>query len=212
MKRERRLAGLGGITFSVALVVGFTIGGPNGGKYGADHIADFLGRSSITIIVSTYLLAVSMLGLIALMAYLRRACFGPHGHDGITWGTSLLALALFLLGWGLYLAPYAAINSGGPVIDPGITYGFLSAGLLVFFGAGAILLGISLLRLGLAGHAAPMWVRGFSALVGLSSVSSWGFLIAAHWSPNQWLPGPFYLVILWGLVMGAWLLLAPGDD
>ncbi|MEP7228431.1 MAG: hypothetical protein ABI785_13785 [Gemmatimonadales bacterium] len=209
--QERRRAGLGGIAFSIALVVGFTIGGPNGGEYGSEHIADFVGRSSIMIIVSTYLLAISMLGLIGLMAYLRHACFGPDGHDRITWGTSLLAVASFLIGWALYLAPSAAINAGGPAIDPGITYAFLSAGLMVVFGASAILLGMSLLRLALAGHAAPMWVRGFSALAGLSSLSSWGFLIAAHWSPNQWLPVPFYLVILWGLALGAWLL-ASGEN
>ena len=206
MKQERLFAGVGGIAFSVALVVGFTVGGPNGGQYGADHIADFVGRSSTTIIASTYLFAVSTLGLIGLMAYLSQACFGPDRHDGITWGTSLLAVASFLIGWGLYLAPSAAVNSGGPAIDPAITYTFLSAGLFVIFGAGAMLLGISLLRIAIAGHAGPMWVRALSALAGLSSLSSWAFLIAAHWSANQWLPGPFYVVILWGLAMGAWLL------
>lgn len=203
--RDRRRAGVGGIAFSVALVLGFTLGGPNGGQYGPDHVADFVGRSSTAVIVSTYLLAVSMVGLIALMAYLRQAAFEPGQHDRISWGTSLLAIASFLIGWGLYLAPSAAVNSGGPAIDPAITYTFLSAGLFVSFGAGGMLLGISLLRVAIAGHMEPVWVRAISGLAGLSSLSTWEFLIAAHWSPNQWLPGPFYLVILWGLAIGTWL-------
>lgn len=35
------------------------------------------------------------------------------------------------------------------------------------------------------------------------------FLVATGWSPNQWLPAPFYLVVLWGLVVGVWLFLFP---
>ncbi len=205
---DRRLAGVGGIAFSVALVLGFTVGGPNGGQYGPDHVADFVGRSSTAVVVSTYLLAVSMAGLIALMAYLRKVCFGPDRQDSITWATSLLAVISFLIGWGLYLAPSAAATSGGPAIDPAVSYAFLSAGLLAFFGASGLLLGISLLRLAQAGGAAPNWLRAFSALAGLSGVSSWAFLSAAHWSANQWLPVPFYLVVLWGLVIGIWLVVS----
>jgi hypothetical protein len=35
------------------------------------------------------------------------------------------------------------------------------------------------------------------------------FLVVSHWSANQWLPVPFYIVILWGLVIGIWLLVSP---
>ena len=126
----------------------------------------------------------------------------------MAWGTSLLAAAAFLIGWGLYFAPSTSVMSGGPAIDPGFTYAFTNAGLVVLFGVGAVLLGIALLTLAIAGRAAPTWVRALNALAGLSALSSWGFLLVSHWSANQWLPVPFYVVILWGVAIGIWLIVS----
>lgn len=208
IKRDRRFAGVGGIAFAVSLVVGFTFFGPRGGRYTDAAIADFVGQSSTRIVASIYLFVVSIIGLIVLMAYLSKTCFGVGRQDRVAWGTSLLAAASFLIGWGLYFAPSTSAMSGGPAIDPAITYAFTNAGLVVLFGVGGILLGIALLTLAMAGHGAPMWVRLFNGLAGLSALFSWAFLLVSHWSANQWLPVPFYLVILWGLVIGIWLLVS----
>jgi len=208
MGRDRRFAGVGGIAFAVSLVVGFTFFGPKGGHYSAAEIANFVAQSSTTIIFSIYLFAVSIIGLIVLMAYLSDTCFGAGRHDQMVWGTSLLAAASFLIGWGLYLALSTAVIAGGPAIDPAISYTFVSAGLVVLFGVSGILLGIALLTLTIGGHAAPRWVRAFSGLAGLSALFSWAFLLASKWSPNQWLPVPFYVVVLWGLIIGVWLLVS----
>src|SRR5205807_8984993 len=61
-------------------------------------------------------------------------------------------------------APSTSVMSGGPAIDPGFTYAFTNAGLVVLFGVGAVLLGIALLTLAIAGRAAPTWVRALNAL------------------------------------------------
>jgi hypothetical protein len=62
------------------------------------------------------------------------------------------------------------------------------------------------------GRVTPTWVRATSALAGMSALLTWQFLVALQWSPNQWLPGPFYVVILCGLIMGAWLLFSPAGQ
>jgi hypothetical protein len=48
-----------------------------------------------------------------------------------------------------------------------------------------------------------------SGLAGLSALLSWAFMLTANWSPNQWLPVPFYVVILWAFVIGFWLVVSP---
>jgi uncharacterized membrane protein len=213
VRQGRRLAGVGAIAFVVSLVGGFTLFGPKGGAYSAGETAAFVGQSPSGIIVSIHMFAVSIIGLIVLMAYLSaNSCRGAR-QDRIVWGTSLAAAASFLIGWGLYLAPSTSLIAGGPAIDPAISYTFISAGFVVLFGVGDVLLGIALLTLATRGVVLPIWVRAFSALAGLSAIFSWAFLLAWGWSPNQWLPVPFYLVVLWGLVIGIWLLVSsPSSD
>ena len=83
MKRDRRLAGVGGIAFVVSLVAAFTLFGPKGGRYSAAEIDTFVAQSSTGLIVSIYLFVVSMLGLFVLMAYLSEACFDAHRYGRV---------------------------------------------------------------------------------------------------------------------------------
>lgn len=208
MRPGRRLAGAGGIAFVVSLVVGFTLFGPKGGRYSAVEVASFVEQTSTSFIISIGLMVISVSGLIVLMAHLSETSFGEGGRGRASWATSLLAAVSFLIGWGLYLAPSSSIGSGDPALDPGITYTFMSAGMVVLFGVGGITLGIALVTLAAGGRALPVWVRAFTGLAGITALVTWAFLVALQWSPNQWLPGPFYVVILWGLVMGIWLLVS----
>lgn len=209
INRDRRLGGMGGIAFAVALVVGFTFFGPRGGFYAASAVDSFVDQRATNIIISVYLFAVSTMGLCMLMAYLSETELSAGRHDRLAWGTSLLAAASFLIGWGIYFAPSIAVLSGGPTIDPAISYTFLSAGMIILFGVGGLLLGSALLTLAIASREAPMWVRALNALTGLSALFSFAFILVSRWSPNQWLPVPFYLVVLWGIVLGVWLLVSP---
>lgn len=208
MTRDTRPAGVGALTFAVSLVVGFTLFGPKGGRYSAAEIDSFLAQTSSGLIISIALLVISVIGLIVVMAHLSETSSGT-GRRAI-WATSLVAAASFLIGWGLYLSPYTSIRSGGPALDPGVSYVFLSAGMVTLFGVGGIALGIALITLAVSGGVTPVWVRATSGFAGVSALITWPFLVALQWSPNQWLPGPFYLVILWGLIMGVWLLVSPG--
>ena len=203
------MAGVGGIVFVIALIVGFTFFGPRGGFYAASAMGNFIGQSSTNVIVSIYLLAASIIGLLLLMAYLTETFMSDGRHIRITWGASAVAAASFLVGWSLYFAPLTSVISGGPAIDPAIAYTVINAGFVVLFGAGGVLLGIALLALAMWGCAAPTWVRAVNALAGLSAFLTWAFLLASKWSANQWLPVPFYVVLLWGLVIGVWLLVSP---
>lgn len=159
--------------------------------------------------MSVYLLVSSIIGLWVLTSHLadswpgadgrvasRVAPVSPPGPRSSSAGVSTSACRHSVLG-------------GGPAIDPGITYAFISGGMLVFFGAGGMLLGIALITLATGAGSAPGWIRAFTALAGLAALLSWAFLLATGWSPNQWLPGPFYVVILWGLAIGIWLLVSP---
>ena len=208
MNRDGRRAGLGGVLFAASLAVGFTLFGPKGGQYSAAEVAAFVAQGATALIVSVYLLVVSIIGLWVLTSHLADSWLGADGQGHVARGASLAAGTAFLVGWGLYLGVPASVL-GGPAIDPGITYAFISGGMLVFFGAGGMLLGIALITLATGAGSAPGWIRAFTALAGLAALSSWAFLLATGWSPNQWLPGPFYVVILWGLAIGIWLLVSP---
>lgn len=213
MSRGRRLAGAGGIVFATAFAVGFSLFGPKGGQYSAEEVDRFLAQGSGALVASVFLFAIASAGLIGLMGYLSESCFGEGRRGRVTWATSLLAAASMLVGWALYLAPAGSVGSGGPAIEPGISYAITSAGMGVVFGVGGVMLGFALLALAVGGQAIPTWLRAFTGLAGLSALLTWALLVALNWSPNQWLPGPFYLVILWGLVMGIWLLVSsPGSE
>ena len=151
MRRDMSLAGVGAVAFAVALVVGFTLLGPKGGRYSDTEMASFVAQPAAGFIISIGLLVVSIGGLILLMAYLSEAWFGVGRLRRISWAASVVAAASFLLGWGLYLAPTSAIASGGPATDPGVTYVFVSAGMIVLFGVGGIALGTALVMLAARG-------------------------------------------------------------
>jgi hypothetical protein len=208
VSQARRIAGIGAVVFVVALLVGFTLYGPKSGAYSPAETAAFVDQGSTGLILSIYLFALSIIGLIVLMAYLSAHSCGGGRRDRIVWGTSIAAAASFLIGWGLYLVPSSAHVAGGPPIDPAVSYAFISGGFVVLFGVGDLLLGIALLTLAIRGLVLPAWVRAFTALTGLSALSAWGILLATGWSPNQWLAPPFYLVILWGLAIGVWLMIS----
>ena len=207
MRTTRSRAGAGGIVFAAAFMVGFTLFGPKSGHYSADEVAAFLAQGSAALATSIGFVAVASAGLIALMADLSESSFGNGRRGRVTWATSLLAAASMVIGWALYLAPAGAIGSGGPAIDPGVSYALLNAGMQVLFGVGGFMLGLAMLALAVGGQTLPNWLRGFTGLAGLSALATWPFLVAINWSPNQWLPGPSYLVILWSLVTGIWLLI-----
>jgi hypothetical protein len=79
-------------------------------------------------------------------------------------------------------------------IAPQGVYTFSEVGWAILIGAGAFLLGISLVALMLGSKGAlPAWVRWATLLAGLGGIAGLAFF-------------PFFLVLIWGLVAGIWLL------
>lgn len=201
MGNERRLAGIGGLAFTVLLVIATVSASPPGGEYEASDVADFVAKDHRTVVIlSLFLIAAAMVGLLMVMAYLCETSFGSRRSGRIAWGTSLLAIGAFLTGWAIVLAPAMSITvGGGPDVDPAVAYTIMQAGFGVFLAVSCLFLGISFLTLALAGSAAPTWVRIVTGIVGLLAFAAMAFV-------------PVYAVLLWGLVVGIWLLVSPARD
>ena len=195
MMRDRKLAGIGAIIFGGLFIPGMIFGNVPGGDYDAGDVADFVASGHRTnVYISIALMALAVVGLLLVTAYLSGTYFGEGVSGRIAWGTGLLAAAALIIGLGVAYTPAMSLAvGGGPSIDPEVSYTIMQAGLGVMFFVGGIMLGVSLLALAIGGHAAPTWVRAVSGLVGLLALFSIMFF-------------PFFAVLLWGLIIGIWLL------
>ncbi len=197
MSRDRRIAGIGSLVFTVLLVAGAIAANAPGGNYHANDVADFVAKGHRSVVLlSLFLVAAAIVGLLVVMAYLCETSFGKGRSGRIAWGTSLFASGSFLTGWAILITPSMSIAlGGGPGIDPTVSYTIMQAGWAVFLVVSGMMLGVSFLTLAIAGHAAPTWMRAFTGIVGLLALASVAFF-------------PFWAVFLWGLVIGIWLLVS----
>lgn len=197
MGNDRRLAGIGSLVFTVLLVAGAITANAPGGEYHADDVADFVAKDHRSVVIlSLFLIAAAVVGLLVVMAYLCETSFGKGRSGRIAWGTSLFAAGSFLTGWAIMITPSISLAiGGGPGIDPTVSYTIMQAGWAVFLVVSGMMLGISFLTLAIVGHEAPTWMRAFTGIVGLLALASIAFF-------------PFWAVFLWGLVIGIWLLVS----
>jgi hypothetical protein len=93
--------------------------------------------------------------------------------------------------------PAALAFSGGHpfTLTSGTVYTFCEAGFAVMYGAGGVLLGAALIAFAAGPVAAPSWVRWSTLVAGIAG------LAALAWFP-------FFLVYIWAIVVGAWLIVA----
>ena len=203
--RRTTVAGIGGIAFSVLTVVGIVMAMPPGGGYNESNIADYLAKGHRpVVIVAFYLGLLGILGLIYLLVHLRDAIGAtPENHHTATifWGTGLAGAASFAIGWAVIGGQVIAHLEGGHkiVIAPPLTYLIGEIGVVMIFGSGAVLLGFALIALGLAGRLTfPGWLRWLTLITGLASIAGLAFF-------------PFFLLIIWGIVIGIWLLMVRRD-
>ena len=197
MGNDRRLAGIGSLVFTVLLVAAAIAANAPGGNYHANDVADFVAKGHrSSVMISLFLVAAAIVGLLVVMAYLCETSFGKGRSGRIAWGTSLFAAGSFLVGWAILITPSMSVAlGGGPSIDPAVSYTIMQAGWAVFLVVSGMMLGISFLTLAIAGTAAPTWMRAFTGIVGLLALASIAFF-------------PFWAVFLWGLVIGIWLLVS----
>jgi hypothetical protein len=201
MSHDRRIAGIGSLVFTVLLVAGAISANAPGGNYHTNDVADFVAKGHRSaVMISLFLVAGAIVGLLVVMAYLCETSFGKGRSGRIAWGTSLFAAGSFLTGWAILITPSMSIAvGGGPGIDPTVSYTIMQAGWAVFLVVSGMMLGISFLTLAIGGHAAPTWMRAFTGIVGLLALASLAFF-------------PFWAVFLWGLVIGIWLLVSSPRD
>jgi hypothetical protein len=203
MRSRSALAGVGSIAFSVLTIVGLALANPPGGTYKASDAEKYVTKGHhVAVFASVYVLLLAVLGLLLLLAYLRDLLSAaPDGERmaRIFWAMGIGAATSFAVGWAIVLgnAIAHAFGGSGVVVDPAVTYLASELGFSVVFGPAAILLGFALIAFVLGARTlVPAWLRWSTLVAGLAGVVSLAFFPAA-------------LVLLWGLVMGIWLLV-PG--
>jgi uncharacterized membrane protein YedE/YeeE len=99
MGNDRRLAGTGSLVFTALLVAAAIAANAPGGKYHANDVADFVAKGHRSaVMISLFLVAAAIVGLLVVMAYLCETSFGTGRSGRIAWGTSLFAAGSFLVG------------------------------------------------------------------------------------------------------------------
>ena len=200
MRSRSALAGVGSIAFSVLTIVGLALANPPGGTYKASDAAKYVAKGHhVAVFASVYVLLLAVLGLLLLLAYLGDLLSAaPDGERvaRIFWAMGIGAATSFAIGWAIVLgnAIAHAFGGSGVVVDPAVTYLASELGFSVVFGPAAILLGFALIAFVIGGRAlVPAWLRWSTLVAGVAGVVSLAFFPAA-------------LVLLWGIVMGIWLL------
>jgi hypothetical protein len=200
MRSGSALAGVGSIAFSVLTIVGLALANPPGGTYKASDAEKYVTKGHhVAVFASVYVLLLAVLGLLLLLAYLRDLLSAaPNGERmaRVFWAMGIGAATSFAVGWAIVLG-YAiahAFGGSGVVVDPAVTYLASELGFSVVFGPAAILLGFALIAFAVGARTlVPAWLRWSTLVAGLAGVVSLAFFPAA-------------LVLLWGIVMGIWLL------
>jgi hypothetical protein len=200
MRSRSALAGVGSIAFSVLTIVGLALANPPGGTYKASSSVKYVSKGHhVAVFASVYVLLLAVLGLFLLLAYLRDLLSAaPEGERlaRIFWAMGIGAATSFAVGWAIVLgnAIAHAFGGSGVIVDPAVTYLASELGFSVVFGPAAILLGFALIAFVVGGRTlVPAWLRWSTLVAALAGIVSLAFFPAA-------------LVLLWGIVMGIWLL------
>jgi len=196
MQRRSLVAGIGAVAFGILPIVAFMVGNPPGGNYKASDIADFLAKGHRpAVFVSLYLVLLSGVGLLFLLARLRES-IGDGERAPLFWGFSVAAVGAWLAGYAVGISPSVALAfSGGKLhtLSAPVAYTFSEAGWAIMYGAGGLLLGCALVTWAVGPVALPAWVRWSTLVAGIAG------LAAIAWFP-------FFLVYLWAIVIGVALI------
>jgi hypothetical protein len=199
---DRRIAGVGGVAFTALTVAAMASAKTPGGTYSAADIADYVAKDHQKgVVLGLGLALLSVLGLLLLLVGLRERLAEGSFVANVFSTTSLVSIVAFAIGWAAWLGPPLAIAIGGSrsvIIDPTVTYVVLQIGGVIIFGVAGIFLGLTLITLMLgSGSTLPAWLRWFTLVIGALALGSMAWL-------------PFFPLLLWGLVIGTWLIVSSG--
>jgi hypothetical protein len=206
MRRASILAGIGAIAFSVFTVAAFVVSAPPGGDYSASDVGAYVAPGHlVAVLVALSLALLGVLGLICLLAHLREAISStPNSQlvSSIFWATGIAAATSFAVGWGLIAGQPIAHAEGGARITIALplTYLISEVGVVIIFGPGAMLMGFALIALMLGSRGTlPAWLRWVTLAVGAIGLTSLAYFSS-------------FVLIVWGIVIGVWLLIAGRED
>jgi hypothetical protein len=206
MQTATNIAGAGGLAFSVLTFTAFTLINSPGGGYVESTVTDYLAAAHFPVVLLGLCLGqLGVVGLLFLLSYFReRMRIGADDQllGGAFWGTGVASAACFAVGFGFVAGQPVAHAEAGSVlaIPPTVTH-LLSetGGSVMIFGSGAMLLGLALAILFFTGKALPAWLRWMTLIAAIAGFAGLAFF-------------PFILVLLWGVVVGLWLLIThPGQ-
>ena len=190
MQRRSRVAAIGAIAFGVLPIVAFAISNPPGGNYKPSDIADFIASGHRpAVFVSVYVVLLSAIGLLLLLARLRDSVVG-ESRPSLFWGFGVGAVTAWLAGYALAVTPALALAFSGGKLDT-----LSEAGWAVMYGGGGLLLGCALVTFAVGTVTVPAWMRWATLVAGIAA------LAALAWFP-------FFLVYIWAIAIGVGLIVA----
>lgn len=197
MRPQALLASVGALAFGILVFVSFFVANPPGGNYKASDMADYIAKGHRpAVFVSAYLMLIAVVGLYFTLHRLRDLIDGQRAS--LFWGFSVGAVAAWLVGYAIVISPAAALafSSGDlTTLPPTLVYTMSEAGWAVMYAGGGMLLGCALLTFAAGRVAVGSWLRWFTALAGVAALAGMAWF-------------PMFVVYIWAIVLGIWLLLA----
>ncbi len=199
MQTSRRRAGIALLVFTLGTFAALTIAPAPAGNYSLSQIHSYLAPSARATIIAGAVIGV--LAALALLYYLSalRADMPPGRGRDLLWGCGIAASATAAVGWMTDATiPIAYAQGGGHVsLTPSVvyTFGVLSAGMV--YGPAMLFAGVAVIIAARQLSTAPRWWRVLGYIGGACAILSSAYF-------------PYYLFAAYGLVVGAWALLAKG--
>ena len=194
---SNRSGGLCAAAFAVLTMAALFTQAPPGGTYSARDVSHFTSSGHRPLVFAAiYLSGAASLALLGLVAYLHARIVGPV-RKLLVLGTGIIAAVSMPIGTGIAGGvPIALMVGGGKPIDPRLTYMMVEAGAVVLLGVAMTMVGVMLFA---AAPAMPGWTKAAPYVAGVAGVLSFAWF-------------PFFLVALWGVVVGASLAMKADDS
>lgn len=187
-------AGVGALAFGVLTFVAVILANPPGGTFKTSHVADYVKSGHRPVVfIATYLALLGIVGLGVLLTWLRDA-LADGARSSMFLMLSVAGMGAWIAGWGVGAMVPMVMGFGGKqvTLSPTVVYALGTGGWAVMAG-GAALIGFALLALTLAPSALPSWVRWSTLVAGIAALAAYAWF-------------PFFLVYIWSVVIGLWLL------
>jgi hypothetical protein len=202
VRRATSIAGVGALAFSVLTFTAWILVNSPGGEYSESTVTQYLATGHFPVVLLALCLGLlGVVGLLLVLSYLREL-MGTSANGQLLgsafWGTGVASAACFGVGWGFVAGQPVAHAEAGSVlaVPPTITHLISeTGGSVMVFGSGAMLLGLALAILFFTPMALPTWLRWLTLIAAIAAFAGLAYF-------------PLILVLLWGVIVGLWLLIA----